>query len=364
MKISSIKAFLEDPSILELPFSKNLAKDVKKFKDLPAGLVADAHELGKCRKTKKFEKANEMFFSKELLEMATPEKVARHRAKRFKGDTIDGTCGLGGDSIALSKNRLTSFDKDPLAALLCRLNLEVYGSRADVVEGDGMESKKDALHFFDPKRRERGKRHVYLTEPPMEKIAGKFKDLCMKTSPILEPPFECEREFVSLDGELIEQTLWFGNLRSENELSATVIKGKREDTLVSKGLPSPEPKKISSFIYEPDSAIIRAGLFGELEEIFSINPVSKGIAYTTSDEKLEHPFFKPYEVIDSTAFSLPNIKKMLRRNKVERAEIKKRGLPFTSEEIRKKLGLKQSDRRALILTKGMGKRLAVLARPL
>src|SRR6516225_9221446 len=60
--------------------------------------------LLRSRARDKFTDADRMYFTREALEQATGEAVARHRANRFArfGSVADLCCGIGGDALALA----------------------------------------------------------------------------------------------------------------------------------------------------------------------------------------------------------------------------------------------------------------------
>lgn len=86
----------------------------------------------------KFTRSDEMFFTREALEMASAEPVARHRAGRFAeyGTVADLCCGIGGDAIGLASAcvAVVAVDRDPLRVRMAEANLAAYGllqSQAD-----------------------------------------------------------------------------------------------------------------------------------------------------------------------------------------------------------------------------------------
>src|SRR3954452_3693669 len=72
----------------------------------PAPLAKAALEtvLLRVRARAKFAAADRLYFTREALEQASGEVVARHRAGRFAafGTVADLCCGVGGDSIAFA----------------------------------------------------------------------------------------------------------------------------------------------------------------------------------------------------------------------------------------------------------------------
>jgi len=78
--------------------------------------------------------------------------------------------------------------------------------------------------------------------------------------------FDCEREYLSVDGQLNRLTLYFGPLK-RCERSAVVLKGDRHYMLesgVATPLVVPEVDEPRVYAFEPDPAVVKAGLLGEL----------------------------------------------------------------------------------------------------
>src|SRR5262249_16460465 len=122
--------------------------------------------LLRLRARDKFSYADRMYFTREALEQATSEAVARHRAKRFAafGHVADLCCGIGGDALALAATGATvdAVDSDPLRVLMAESNAAALGltDRVRVHIGDALtvplpEAK---AAFADPARRADGRR--------------------------------------------------------------------------------------------------------------------------------------------------------------------------------------------------------------
>ena len=124
----------------------------------------------------KFTRADEMFFTREALEMASAEPVARYRAGRFAafGTVADLCCGIGGDAIGLASAGLAvvAVDRDPLRVRMAEANLAAYGlTCADSSARDALTADLSdcAAAFADPGRRRDGRRTLspHESEPPL-----------------------------------------------------------------------------------------------------------------------------------------------------------------------------------------------------
>ncbi len=109
--------------------------------------------------------------------------------------------------------------------------------------------------------------HQYV--PPLDVIAGwRFDALAVKLAPgvALDELAPYTRagagvEFVSAGGELKEAVLWGGELGFAGRCASRADAG---ETLWPLGTPPPPLSAPRAYLVEPDPAIIRAGLLGEL----------------------------------------------------------------------------------------------------
>ena len=246
----------------------------------------------------KFPEAEKMYFTRPALEQASSQQVASYRCQRFAGceRLLDLGCSVGGDTLALSRLAPTvGIDLDPLRLAMAAANLaganldalapahETLFIQADLRDPLPIRFSPDltgfknlsGLHagaFFDPARRTAERRifSVNRYQPPLEVIQGwlpKIPALGVKLSPGVDlselESYQGEVEFISLKGELKEAVLWLGALKTAQR-RATVLPG--EQTLT--GIPdqpteSGDTVRLSEpldYLYEPDPAVLRAGL--------------------------------------------------------------------------------------------------------
>src|SRR5450759_778327 len=86
-------------------FLANLAPMQKRY---PTELAKAALETAtlRAKAQSKFSRAQAMYFTREALEQASGEAIARYRARRFAAvpTALDLGCGIGGDSLALAEH--------------------------------------------------------------------------------------------------------------------------------------------------------------------------------------------------------------------------------------------------------------------
>jgi hypothetical protein len=98
-------------------------------------------------------------------------------------------------------------------------------------------------------------------------------------------PEAAEAQWISVDGSTIELVVWTGTLaRAGVRRSALVVRSDRAAELTA---PSDAPRMprcaLGAFVHEPEGAVIRARLIGEVARRLDAGMLAPGIAYLTSD---------------------------------------------------------------------------------
>ncbi|MDH5508042.1 MAG: methyltransferase domain-containing protein [Anaerolineae bacterium] len=324
----------------------------------------------------KFPQADKMYFTREALQQASSWEVASYRAKRYAGfeRVLDLGCSIGSDSLALAGAAPTlGIDIDPLRVAMAQANAQALNLPAEFIQADlnQLPVSGAPAAFFDPARRDEQGRVFSVRDynPPLEIIRGwqaRFPALGVKISPGVKlneiGDYDCEVEFISLKGELKEAMLWFGPLKGEQRFRATVLPG--EHTLTaSMDQPTLMLSEPRAYIYEPDPAILRAGLVGALGAQLHAAQLDPTIGYLTADTRIESPFARVWEVEDWLPFQLKRLRAAMRERNVGRLTVKKRGSPLVPEELIQDLRLEGEEEKVLFLTQQMGKPIVVIAKP-
>ena len=167
-------------------------------------------------------------------------------------------------------------------------------------------------------------------------------------------PDEAEAQWVSVNGDLVELSLWFGALARPGIKRAALLidaNGKHEITSDSTARQDAPLGDIEAFVYEPDNAVIRSHLLGQLAEQLGARIFSPEIAYLTSSQELHSPWLKGYRVLDNLTFDRKKLKAYLREKGIGTLEIKKRGSDIVPEQLRKELQPKGKGAATLIVTR-------------
>lgn len=330
------------------------------------------------RATAKFgEFAGRMLFTETGLEQATRLSVAAIHARRFLDAKVsrlaDLGSGIGGDSMAFAALGLevTATEQDEVTAAIATYNLAPWPN-AKVLCGKAEDvsiKDFDAL-WLDPARRSESRRYSDPEQwsPSLDFVFELSKRLPtgVKLAPGLDRgliPEDAEAQWISADGTVVELVLWFGKLAREGvRRSALVIRDGRSNELTSAGdSEDAELGDLGTYLYEPDGAVIRARLIGDLARSLNANMISPDIAWMSSELRVDSPFASRFKVIEVQGFKIASLKKRLAELEIGELEIKKRGVDVDPAQLRESLKLRGAKRATLILTRLAGRRVAIIA---
>ncbi len=390
-------------------------------------LVTAALRLADLRRRagERFSRADGMYFAgADLLEQATSEPVAVHKAARYAGFALvaDLCCGAGGDALAIAgaAGGAVGVDADPAAAWCLRENARAYGLadrvRAVVADIDQWVPQAEALHIDPPRRardgggtgaggyggrpqsggghegrhppgggmgggpasgagraeggpafaaggtggrpspgrgrasRGRSRRQLSAEEwaPWIERVrllSASRRHVGAKLSPAVDVDaldWADEVELISENGVLKQAVTWCGGL-ARSRRSAAVIRStdgtsRSVETLAS-DRPVREPAGHLSIaagrvLYEPDAAVVRAGLLGNLAERLDAGLVDPHLPLLAREgEPVGDPLVRAYRVVDVLDFSIKRLKQTVRSRRWKVAEVKTRAFAMQPEEI-------------------------------
>ncbi|MFC6154330.1 THUMP-like domain-containing protein [Nocardioides yefusunii] len=331
------------------------------------------------------EDALKMYFTPDGLEQATRWRVAAHRAGRLAAaqpsSVIDLGCSIGGDLIATARAGMTAagVDLDPIRVAVARANLDALGleGAVQVADGTGLDLSGFGTAFADPARR--GARGRVFDEngwtPPWPFVQDLLAERRAATAVVkVAPgighdlvPDGVEAEWVSEDGEVKEAALWSPRLATASRRATVISSAGGLATLTEEDDPyqgEPRPvREVGRWLYEPDGAVIRAGLVTAVAAMTEGGLLDEHIAYVTSDAGFAGPFMKSYEVMDELPYREKQLKAALAERNVGRLTIKKRGVDVVPEQLRKRLQLKGSEEATIVVTRIAGVGRVLLVRP-
>ena len=331
-------------------------------------------------KSKFGEFATQMLFTEAGLEQASRLAVAAHHADRFLKHGItsvtDLGCGIGADSLAFATMglRVVSVEKDPETAALAAFNLAPF-ENAKVELGDAQEFNPDTQAlWFDPARRNletktESRQMVSPSDfsPDLDWVfsQARLKPTGVKLGPAFPHeliPEDCEAQWVSHQGDLVELSLWFGTLGKSGR--SALMLGETSHQLSAEEVELAPVGELSAYLFEPDPSLIRSGLMGNLANQLGLWSISPGIAYLSGSEVVSSPWLKTYEVLEVLPLDEKRLAAWCRDNDIGIVEIKKRGVDITPEALRPKLKLKGAGAVTMVLTKVGDARRALICRPI
>ncbi|MBM6620307.1 methyltransferase [Micrococcaceae bacterium RIT802] len=339
--------------------------------------------------------ASHMVFTRAGLEQATRLNVAALHARRFINAGLskiaDLGCGLGADAMAMASLELevTAVELDETTAAAATVNLMPWPN-ARIVNADatGFDLEGFDAVWLDPARRTTstsGTSRLFDPEafsPPLsyvESLANRGLPVGVKLGPGIPHeslPANCEAQWVSVNGDVTEAALWFGPLaRPGVRRAALVLSGGGSHELTAPddfdagaAIRGDVPVgDIAGYLYEPDGAVIRAGLVAEALETAGGHLLDPHIAYFCAPELVDTPFARAYKVLRVHPYNVKALRMWAKSAGIGVLDIKKRGLDVAPEELRKMLlagsGKKAKRRATLVLARIGERRVAIEVEP-
>lgn len=324
--------------------------------------------------------ASSMLFTDAGLEQATRLSVAARHAARYSGAGLtrvaDLGCGIGGDAMAMAALELeiTAVEADEVTAAIASYNLasfpnaRVLNARAEDVEP----SAHDAL-YLDPARRTSGHSGTRRLVDPSDWSPGldfafglgERMPVGVKLAPGIDHallPAHAETQWVSVDGAVVEVGVWTGALARDGiRRAALVLGGDRGAELTAPADADDEPAgDLGEFLYEPDGAVIRSRLIGELARSLSARTLRHDIAYLTADSLTPTPFATAFRVLEELPYKESELRAALAKRGIGTLEIKKRGADVDPAALRARLRLSGERAATLVLTRIAARHTALL----
>jgi hypothetical protein len=267
-------------------------------------------------------------------------------------------------------------ERDSAIALLAETNClrvhdsEFVTSQVRVTDATSMDLAEFAAWHIDPDRRPEGRRttKLELHEPDLatlDEMLARQPHAAIKLAPAAECPqrwqAEAEQEWISRDGECRQLVAWFGSLaRYRGQRSATIVPtrldretlGTSVRTVVGDGdAEMPFAEGWGRYLFEPDAAVIAAGLVSCLADQLELATLAPGMIYLTGDKPLVDAAVAAFEIDTVFPYRVENIKSLLQARGIGQLEIKKRGVDCDLERLRQQLRVTGDQRGTLIVTR-------------
>ena len=331
------------------------------------------------------------------LEQCSSEEAAEYKRRFAREDDrlLDLTGGMGVDFAALRVvtahgvyveryEELASAAAYNLPRLLPTQPSEVICGESLELLPELLERYRPSLIYLDPARREGGDQHrrVYAIEdcePDLRELLPRLRSLyaslgcplprlLVKLSPMLDiahtlqsVPYVTELHIVAVRGEVKELllsldlsleeampeagavTITAANLLGSERLAQLFTQPR---ALAHEGeLTASYATELSTYLYEPNAALMKSGLFKTLAETFALQPLHPSThLYTSSLRVMDFPG-RVFEVRAVHPFASSTLRRLGRE--LGAAQISCRNFPLSPEALRAKLGIKDSDAQTL-----------------
>ena len=353
----------------------------------------------RARAADKFgEFARGMVFTSDGLEQATRLPVAARHAQRFRAAGVhtvhDLGCGIGADAMAMAglDLRVRALDADEVAAAVAAVNLRHWPD-SSAAQGLAEEFTPPAGQgatgmgaWLDPARRTPGvadvrgrTKRVFSLEAispswdTVRSVALALPATGAKLSPAFPHgalPVGCEAQWTSWDGEVVECALWWGPLANTAGRTAAVLGPSRSPVVVTESegdTVAPTAVSLASvgaWLYEPDRAVLRAGLVPALTAATDGAELDAGVGYVSSSRHVDVGYARRYAVVEAMPFNVKALRGWFRDHGVDRLTIKKRGVSVDPDLLRRQLRMppKGQNEATLVLTRVRSNQVALVVR--
>lgn len=312
------------------------------------------------------------------LEQTSSEATAKYKSSlvaQIGGSFVDLTGGMGIDFSFMAPGFESAIYVEQ-HELLCKAAQYNFGqlnlSNAKVVQSRAEEflNKMEPvdLIYLDPARRdEKGCKVITIEDcsPNLslltDRLINKAGSILVKYSPMLDISRALEQlkhvaelHVVSVDNECKELLFWLS--RSEKELKINTVNIRKNHTeqhfnfslSEEAGAKIEYAPTVSSFLYEPNASILKAGAFKTVAQRFDLQKLHPNSHLYTSDHLITDFPGRIFEVSNYFSPNRKNIKSFLTQTK--KANISVRNFPISVAEIRRKTSLKEGGETYLFAT--------------
>lgn len=313
------------------------------------------------------------------LEQTSSEITAQYKANLVAGKSLaDITGGFGIDSYYFAKEieKVYHFEINSELSEIADHNLSQLNSNVSCIASNGVKYIKEKFFdiiYIDPSRRHDSKGKVFYLkdcEPNvvenLDYLLQRCKILLIKTSPMLDITVGLQElknifeiHIVAVKNE-VKEILWLvkKDYYGDVVLKTANLKSKKseffEAPLYESGsIEYYTPKK---YLYEPNAAIMKSGLFFGLSKQYEVKKIAGNTHLYTSDKKIPFPG-RRFEILNVVSFSKPEVKKYFMGTK---ANITIRNFPEPVSAIKKRWKIEDGGDKYLFFTTDKDKKKVIL----
>ncbi|WP_066218650.1 THUMP-like domain-containing protein [Formosa haliotis] len=323
-----------------------------------------------------FNTENIYYPNKLNIEQTSSERTANYKASLITGDSIlDITGGFGVDCFAYSKSfkEVTHCEiNTDLSAKVAHNFKQLQVDNIKTVAQDGLSYLKESETvydwiYIDPSRRHDSKGKVFFLKDCLPNVPEHFdllfkhtQQILVKTAPLLDISIGSQElkqvkalHIIAVNNE-VKELLWVLEKGASTNfpiytvnLTKTGIETFNFD-LNSEALSQPDYCQPLHYIYEPNSAILKAGAFNSVAEQLGVCKLHKHSHLYTSEALIEFPG-RTFKVINTLTFN----KKTIQKTGIKKANITTRNFPESVSDLRKKLKITDGGHHYLFFTTDM-----------
>lgn len=329
---------------------------------------------------------SEIIFPKYLsIEQSSSEWTAKRKAMLFKdGNVLDMTGGMGIDAFFISKKvtKYTLVEQQKTLVEINRYNFkQLNRNNIELIEGESLaylqsiNSKFDTIYLDPARRSEDQKKRVFLLEDfspniiEWQEFLWKYTDeIIIKLAPMIDLSslvrklnFVADIYVIAWKNEVKETILRLVKVKKSTTIHAiNILNQDMEENHHSFDFTyKSEPKytKLCSYIYEPNKAILKAGIQDHLTEQFSIYKMHHDTQFYTCDEYIEHYPGRIFRVERALPAKEKSFKKVFPYDK---ANIISRNHPLKASELQERFNLNSGGDKYILAFRGLkGKKIIV-----
>ncbi|MFV1885049.1 MAG: class I SAM-dependent methyltransferase [Balneola sp.] len=373
---------INNPEVLQF-IQKHLNEDpaeialqAKRYPDLPIREIAvqiASRKKAKSKLPEWWSNPEVIFPPKQNLEQASSEITARFKQRWVGGKSIlDLTGGSGVDLFYMSKffERVVYVEPNEELMQIAEHNFRLFGKEIETyaVKAEAFlnhTSEEFDVIYIDPSRRDSNKKRVFGMEDYQlnvaelyEKLLKVGKEIIIKTSPMIDLnhtlrllPNTFKVQVLAVDNE-VKEVLFY--LRKDfvdvPVIEAWNISETKEEEQFS-FISEEEKKSISEYseplkyVYEPNSAIRKAGAFNLISSCFGLKKLHPNTHLYTSN-KIKEDF--PGRIFEVKGLIKPNKKEIRKAFPDGIVNVISKNFPMGANEIKKKFRLKDGGEEFLV----------------
>lgn len=338
-------------------------------------LIEQIESKAKCEKKLPhwFQQSDIYYPNKLNIEQTSSEQTAAYKSNLISGNSlIDLTGGFGVDSFYFAKTfqRVVHCEMDPVLSQIANHNFKVLkADNIDSVAKDGLLYLENVAEnydwiYVDPSRRHERKGKVFFLKDCLPNIPqhldllwSRSKNILIKTSPLLDISVGInELEYikaihiVAVNND-VKELLWILEHGFSGNITIKTINLKPKSSeqfefkLDDESLMEVTYNAPLTYLYEPNSAILKSGGFNVLTKAFNVFKLHKHSHLYTSDTWIEFPG-RAFKILKLLPFNKKQIKKL----GIAKANITTRNFPESVENIRKTFKIKDGGEDYLFFT--------------